>query len=61
VGRPARAIVDVLALVGDSVDNVPGVPGIGDKGARDLIRAFGPVEEVLAHADEVKRTAYRRA
>jgi DNA polymerase-1 len=58
-GVPPERIVDVLALVGDSVDNVPGVPGIGDKGARDLIRAFGPVEEVLAHADEVKRTAYR--
>jgi DNA polymerase-1 len=58
-GVPPERIVDVLALVGDSVDNVPGVPGIGDKGARDLVKEFGPVEEVLAHADEVKRTAYR--
>ena len=41
---PPERIVDVLALVGDSVDNVPGVPGIGDKGARDLVREFGPVE-----------------
>jgi DNA polymerase-1 len=58
-GVPPERIVDVLALVGDAVDNVPGVPGIGDKGARDLVREFGPVESVLEHADEVKRAAYR--
>jgi DNA polymerase-1 len=58
-GVPPERIVDVLSLVGDSVDNVPGVPGIGDKGARDLVREFGSAEEVLAHADEVKRAAYR--
>ncbi len=58
-GVPPERIADVLALVGDSVDNVPGVPGIGDKGARDLVREFGPVESVLEHADEVKRAAYR--
>jgi DNA polymerase-1 len=58
-GVPPERIVDVLALAGDSVDNVPGVPGIGDKGARDLVREFGPVEAVLAHADGVKRAAYR--
>ncbi len=55
---PAR-IVDVLALVGDAVDNVPGVAGIGDKGARDLVREFGPIEDVIANADKVKRAAYR--
>ncbi len=58
-GVPPERIVDVLALVGDAVDNVPGVPGIGDKGARDLVREFGSVESVLEHADEVKRAAYR--
>jgi DNA polymerase-1 len=58
-GVPPERIADVLALVGDSVDNVPGVPGIGDKGARDLVREFGPVESVLERADEVKRAAYR--
>ena len=56
---PPERVVDVLALVGDSVDNVPGVPGIGEKGARDLVREFGSVEDVLANADKVKRTAYR--
>jgi DNA polymerase-1 len=45
--------------VGDAIDNVPGVPGIGDKGARDLIRQYGSLEETLAHADEVKRASYR--
>jgi DNA polymerase-1 len=58
-GVPPERIVDVLALVGDSVDNIPGVPGIGDKGARDLVREFGPVESVLEHAGQVKRAAYR--
>ena len=58
-GVPPERIVDVLALVGDAVDNVPGVPGIGDKGARDLVREFGPVEAVIASADKVKRAAYR--
>jgi DNA polymerase-1 len=58
-GVPPERVVDVLALVGDSVDNVPGVPGIGEKGARDLVREFGPVEAVIANADNVKRAAYR--
>ncbi len=58
-GVPPERVVDVLALVGDAVDNIPGVAGIGDKGARDLIREFGPVEAVLENADKVKRAAYR--
>jgi DNA polymerase-1 len=58
-GVPPERVVDVLALVGDAVDNVPGVPGIGEKGARDLVREFGSVEEVIANADRVKRNAYR--
>ena len=58
-GVPPSKVVDVLALMGDAVDNIPGVKGIGDKGARDLIREFGSLEAALDHADEVKRTAYR--
>jgi DNA polymerase I len=58
-GVPPERVVDVLALVGDAVDNVPGVPGIGEKGARDLIREFGTLEAVLDGAARVKRTAYR--
>ncbi len=58
-GVPPERVVDVLALVGDAVDNIPGVAGIGDKGARDLVREFGTVEAVLENADRVKRAAYR--
>jgi DNA polymerase-1 len=58
-GVPPERVVDVLALVGDAIDNIPGVPGIGEKGARDLVREFGTVEAVLDNADKVKRAAYR--
>ena len=58
-GVPPNRVVDVLALTGDSVDNVPGVPGIGKKGAPDLIREFGSLEELLDRAEEVSRKSYR--
>ncbi|HEY3121390.1 MAG TPA: DNA polymerase, partial [Vicinamibacteria bacterium] len=58
-GVPPERVVDVLALVGDAVDNVPGVPGIGEKGARDLVREFGSVEAVLDNAERVKKATYR--
>ena len=49
--RPDQ-VIDYQSLVGDSVDNVPGVPLVGPKKARDLLERFGTLEEVLAHADE---------
>ncbi len=52
-------VVDVLALMGDSIDNIKGVPGIGDKGARDLIAAYGNLETLLAHASEITNKRYR--
>jgi DNA polymerase-1 len=58
-GVPPARVVDVLALVGDAVDNVPGVPGIGDKGARELIREHGSLEALLDNAESVKRKSYR--
>jgi DNA polymerase-1 len=58
-GAAPERVVDVLALVGDAVDNVPGVPGIGEKGARDLVREYGSLEAVLENADKIKRPAYR--
>jgi DNA polymerase-1 len=58
-GVPPERVVDVLALVGDAVDNVPGVAGIGEKGARDLIQQFGTLEAALDGAPQVKRAAYR--
>jgi len=59
-GVPPERVVDVLALWGDATDNIPGVPGIGEKGAKQLVQEFGGLEDVLAHADEVKRKAYRK-
>ena len=58
--RPDQ-VADLLALKGDSVDNIPGAPGIGDKGARDLIARFGSVENALEHAAEVERKTYRES
>jgi DNA polymerase-1 len=52
-------VVDVLALMGDSIDNIKGVPGIGEKGARDLIASYGSLDELLAHASEVTNKRYR--
>ena len=52
-------VVDVLALMGDSIDNIKGVPGIGEKGARDLIAAYGTLENLLGHAGEVANKRYR--
>ena len=56
---PPERVVDVRVSVGDTVDNVPGVPGIGEKGARDLVKEFGALEDVLANAEKIKRNAYR--
>jgi DNA polymerase-1 len=58
-GVPPNQVVEVLALKGDAVDNVPGVPGIGEKGALQLIRQFGSLETTLDRADEVSRKSYR--
>jgi len=52
-GVPPERVVDVLALMGDTSDNVPGVPGIGRKTALSLVRSFGSVEDILGHIDEV--------
>src|SRR5579871_6695597 len=58
--KPAQ-VADLLALKGDSIDNIPGAPGIGDKGARDLIQRFGSVEAALDRAGEVERRTYRES
>jgi DNA polymerase-1 len=54
-------VADVQALCGDSVDNVPGVPGIGVKTAAELINAYGDLENLLAHAGEIKQPKRRQA
>ena len=61
MGVKPGQVADLLALKGDSVDNIPGAPGIGDKGARDLIVRFGSVEGALEHAAEVERKMYRES
>jgi DNA polymerase-1 len=61
MGVKPNQVADLLALKGDSVDNIPGAPGIGDKGARDLIVRFGSVEGALEHAAEVERKMYRES
>ena len=55
---PAQ-VVDVLALMGDTIDNIKGVPGIGDKGARELMATYGTLDNLLSHAGEIKNKRYR--
>ncbi len=75
MGVPPSKVADVMALMGDSIDNIPGArdpnekpapgerrkPGIGEVGARQLIQQFGSAEEAIARAGEVKRSSYREA
>jgi DNA polymerase I len=56
--RPSQ-VVDVLALMGDSIDNIKGVPGIGEKGARELIARYGTLDALLDHAGDVSNKRYR--
>jgi DNA polymerase-1 len=61
MGVSPSQVADLLALKGDAVDNIPGAPGIGDKGAIDLIQQFGSVEHALDRAAEVTRKMYRES
>ncbi len=61
LGVPPERVVDVMALRGDSIDNIPGAPGIGDKGSVEIIKRFGSVEAALDHASEVERKTYRES
>src|SRR5438067_11218882 len=58
-GVAPNQVVDVMALMGDTIDNIKGVPGIGDKGARELISKFGTLDNVIAHAAELPGKRYR--
>jgi DNA polymerase-1 len=58
--RPEQ-VADLLALKGDTIDNIPGAPGIGEKGAKDLIVRFGSVENAIERAAEVERRTYRES
>jgi DNA polymerase-1 len=61
MGVPPGKVADVMALMGDSIDNIPGAKGIGEKGAQNLIRRFGSAEAALEHAAEVEGKRYREA
>src|SRR5579863_8363620 len=61
MGVEPHQVADLLALKGDAVDNIPGAPGIGDKGAKDLIDQFGSVKAALDHAGEVKKRMSRES
>ena len=61
LGVPPQQVIDVMALRGDSIDNIPGAPGIGDKGSVELIKRFGSVENALDRAEEVERKTYRES
>ncbi|HEY6047942.1 MAG TPA: DNA polymerase I, partial [Sphingomicrobium sp.] len=60
-GVPPEKVGDVLALMGDSVDNVPGVPGIGPKTASQLIQQFGDLEAVLASTDQITKPKLKQS
>src|SRR4029077_15404720 len=61
LGVPPEKVVDVMSLMGDTIDNIPGAKGIGEKGATELIQKFGSVENALEHAAEVPHKRYREA
>jgi DNA polymerase-1 len=61
LGVPPEKVIDVMALRGDSIDNIPGAPGIGDKGSVELIQQFGSLDTLLDRAAEVKRKTYRES
>jgi DNA polymerase-1 len=61
LGVPPQKVIDLMALLGDTVDNIPGAKGIGEKGATELIQKYGSVESALDHADEVTNKRYREA
>ena len=53
VERPEQ-VIDILGLHGDTADNIPGIPGIGEKTAKSLIKEYGSVENLIANAEQLK-------
>lgn len=60
-GVPAGKLVDLLGLMGDSIDNIPGAPGVGPKGAVQIIQQFGSIENALDHWEEITNKRYRES
>ena len=61
LGVTPEQVIDLMALRGDSIDNVPGAPGIGDKGSVELIQQFGTLDALLERAGEVQKKTYRES
>jgi DNA polymerase-1 len=61
LGVPPERVIDIMALRGDTIDNIPGAPGIGDKGSVEIIKRFGTVEQALDRAAEVEKKTYRES
>src|SRR5580700_10928092 len=61
MGVEPHQVADLLALKGDAVDNIPGAPGIGDKGAIDILTQFGSLQAALDRAAEVAKRTYRES
>jgi len=61
LGVPPERVIDIMALRGDSIDNIPGAPGIGDKGSVEIIKRFGTLEQALDRAAEVEKKTYRES
>jgi DNA polymerase-1 len=61
LGVPPERVIDIMALRGDAIDNIPGAPGIGDKGSVEIIKRFGTVEQALDRAAEVEKKTYRES
>jgi DNA polymerase-1 len=59
-GLPPEKVVDVMAIWGDAIDNIPGVPGIGEKGAKGLIQQFGSLDAIYESLDQVGKPAMRK-
>lgn len=60
-GVPPEQMVEIIGLMGDQTDNIPGVPGIGEKTAQALIKQYGTIENVLAHAAEISKPRLRQS
>src|SRR5256884_5548253 len=60
-GVPANKLVDLLGMMGDSVDNIPGAPGVGPKGAVQIIQDYGSIDNALEHVEEIKNKRYRES
>ncbi len=61
MGVPPGQVVELLGLWGDTIDNIPGAPGIGEKGAKQIIQQYGTIENAIAHAGEIPRKTYRES